>query len=31
LRASGAASDQEEARRLLAEVRELIRSHQRNA
>jgi hypothetical protein len=31
LHASGAASDQEEARRLLAEVRELIRSHQRNA
>ena len=31
LRASGAAGDQEEATRLLAEVRELIRSHQRNA
>ena len=29
--ASGAAGDQEEATRLLAEVRELIRSHQRNA
>jgi hypothetical protein len=29
--ASGSASDQEEATRLLAEVRELIRSHQRNS
>ena len=29
--ASGAAGDQEKARRLLAEVCELIRSHQRNA
>jgi hypothetical protein len=29
--ASGAAGDQEEATRLLAEIRELIRSHQRNA
>jgi hypothetical protein len=29
--ASGASRDQEEAARLLAEVRELIRSHQRNS
>ena len=31
LRASGAAGDQEEATRTLAEVREFIKSHQRNA